>query len=102
MIDTPQIVQTTAQLTAYIHLMIARSEIAKVMGPGLQELMTTLASQGIKPVGPWFTHHRKMEPATFDFEISVTSYITSDSGWPSPTRTVARHESGSHHLPRPL
>lgn len=71
MIDTPQIVQTDTQHTAFIHLIIPRSKIAQVMGPGIQELMSTLAAQGIQPTGPWFTHHRKMEPATFDFEISV-------------------------------
>ena len=71
MIDTPQIVQSAAQLTAIIHLTIPRSEIRHVMGPGIQELMATLADQGIKPVGPWFSHHLKMDPATFDFEISV-------------------------------
>jgi len=71
MIDTPQIVQSTVQLTAIIPLIIPRSEIRHVMGPGIQELMATLAHQGIKPTGPWFTYHRKMDPATFDFEISV-------------------------------
>jgi effector-binding domain-containing protein len=33
--------------------------------------MTTVKTQGIGPVGPWFTHHLKMDPATFDFEICV-------------------------------
>jgi effector-binding domain-containing protein len=71
MIDTPQIVQSKAQLTANIHLTIPRSEMRHVMGPGIQEIMATLADQEIKLVGPWFTHHLKMESATFDFEISV-------------------------------
>ncbi len=95
MIDTPQIVQAAAQLAAIIHLTIPRSEIRHVMGPGIQELMATLAAQGIKPAGPWFSHHLKMDPATFDFEISVpvTSPVkASGRVQPGqlPSRTVAR------------
>ncbi len=95
MIDTPQIIQSAAQLTAIIHLTIPRSEIRHVMGPGIQELMATLAAQGIKPAGPWFSHHLKMDPATFDFEISVpvTSPVkASGRVQPGqlPSRTVAR------------
>ena len=41
------------------------------MGPGYNELMSTLKGQGIKPTGPWFSHHLRMDPAVFDFEIGV-------------------------------
>jgi len=41
------------------------------MGPGIGELMATVAAQGIAPAGPWFTHHLRMDPNTFDFEIGV-------------------------------
>ena len=71
MIDTPQITQTTAQLTAIIRLTIPREEIRNVMGPGLSELMAAIAAQGIAPAGPWFMHHLRMDPDVFDFEISV-------------------------------
>lgn len=71
MIDTPQITQIAEQLTAVIHLTIPREEIRNVMGPGIRELMAAVASQGITPAGPWFTHHLRMEPGTFDFEIGV-------------------------------
>lgn len=71
MIDAPQIIQTTAQLTAVIHLNIPRDEIRHVMGPGIGELMSTLAAQGVTPTGPWFSHHLRMAPDVFDFEISV-------------------------------
>ena len=71
MLDTPQITQTAAQLTAIIRLTIPREEIRKVMGPGISELMATVAAQGISPTGPWFTHHLRMDPAIFDFEIGV-------------------------------
>ena len=71
MIGTPQITQTAAQLTAVIHLTIPRGEIRNVMGPGLDELRAAIAAQGIAPAGPWFTHHLRMDPDTFDFEIGV-------------------------------
>ena len=71
MLDKPQIVQTAVQLTAIIHLTIPREEIQNVMGPGLGELMAAVAAQGLAPSGPWFTHHLKMDPNTFDFEIGV-------------------------------
>ena len=90
MIDTPQIAQTTAQLTAVIHLTIPRQEIRHVMGPGLSELMATVAAQGMTTARPWFTHHFNMDPSTFDFEIGVpvTSTVTAagrvkPSQWPA-------------------
>ncbi|MCC6744802.1 MAG: AraC family transcriptional regulator, partial [Acidobacteria bacterium] len=54
MIDTPEIVRTSDQLTAYIHITIPRHEISTVMGPGISELMTTVGAQGIAVTGPWF------------------------------------------------
>jgi effector-binding domain-containing protein len=71
MIDTPAITTTAEQPTAVIHLTIPRSEIQKEMGPAHQELFSTLAAQGIAPTGPWFSHHFRMDPATFDFEVGV-------------------------------
>ncbi len=71
MLETPQITQTLVQLAAVIRLKIARDEIRNVMGPGLREIFSALAEQGIEPSGPWFTHHLKMDPEVFDFEICV-------------------------------
>ena len=71
MLDKPQIVRTDAQLTAVIRLTIPREEIRNVMGPGIAELMAAVTAQGIAPAGPWFTHHLRMDPDTFDFEIGV-------------------------------
>ena len=71
MIDTPHITQTAAQQAAIIHLTIPRDEIRNVMGPGLSEVMAAIAAQGVAPAGPWFTHHLRMDPDTFDFEIGV-------------------------------
>jgi effector-binding domain-containing protein len=90
MIDTPHITQTAAQQTAIIRLTIPREEIRNVMGPGIGELMAAIAVQGIAPAGPWFTHHLRMDPNTFDFEISVpvTTPVTAagrvkPSQWPA-------------------
>lgn len=71
MLETPQITQTDTQPTAVIRLTIPRAEMRKVMGPGIRELMGAVATQGIATAGPWFTHHLKMHPDTFDFEIGV-------------------------------
>ncbi len=71
MLDTPKIIETPAQLTAMIRFTIPREEIRNVMGPGLQEVMAAVVNQGVGPTGPWFTHHLKMDPDIFDFEICV-------------------------------
>lgn len=71
MLETPQIVSTTNQLTAIIHVTVPRSEIQQVMGPGFGELFGTIGAQGIAPTGPPFCHHLKITPDTFDFQISV-------------------------------
>lgn len=95
MIDTPQVTQTTAQLTAFVHLTVPRAEIRNVMWPGLSEVKTALTVQGIAVTGPWFTHHLRMDPDFFDFEIClpVASPITASGRvepgqW--PVTTVAR------------
>ena len=71
MIDEPKILETESQKAAVIHLTIPRSKIQEEMGPSYNELMSTLQEQGITPTGPWFSHHLRMDPAVFDFEIGV-------------------------------
>ena len=71
MIEPPQITQTTTQLAAVIRLTIPREEIQNVMGPGIGELMATVGAQGIATTGPWFSHHLRMVPDIWDFEIGV-------------------------------
>lgn len=71
MIDEPKVVETEAQKAAVIHLTIPREKIQEEMGPGYNELMSTLKAQGITPTGPWFSHHFRMDPKVFDFEIGV-------------------------------
>jgi len=71
MIDKPQIARTAEQPAAVIRITIPRNEIQNAMGPGYSELMDTIAAQGIAPAGPWFTHHLRMDPEIFDFELGV-------------------------------
>src|SRR6266481_7965771 len=71
MLATPQIIRTNVQEAAVIRLTIPRSEMMKVFGPAVGELMGALAAQGVEPVGAVFAHHLKMSPDTFDFELGV-------------------------------
>ena len=71
MLATPEIIETKAEPAAVIRVTIARNEMAKVFGPTAGELMTELASQGVKPVGAVFAHHLMMSPGIFDFELGV-------------------------------
>jgi effector-binding domain-containing protein len=71
MIESPQIVQTSSQLSAIIPITVPRSDIMSVMGPGISEVMAAVQAQGIGPAGVWFTHHLRMEPEIFDYEICV-------------------------------
>ena len=58
-------------------------------------LMGTVMGQGIAITGPWFSHHFRMDPAIFDFEIGVPvarSVAAAGRVIPGelPARTVAR------------
>ena len=59
-----------------IHLTIPRADIQKEMGPGIAEVKAAVARQGIKVTGPWLTHHLRMDPEVWDFEICVTVATT--------------------------
>ena len=71
MIDTPQIADSPARETATIRLTIPREQIQQVMGPAIGEVMQAVAAQGVVPTGPVFSHHFKMSPDQFDFEVGV-------------------------------
>ena len=71
MLATPQIIQTSVQEAAVIRLTIPRSEMMKAFGPAVSELMSTLAAQGVEPIGAVFAHHMKITQDTFDFELGV-------------------------------
>lgn len=69
LIEAPQIVQTEAQLTAFIHVTIPRAEIGSALDSCLHELLDALRAQAIAPTGAWFTHHLRRPSDTFDFEV---------------------------------
>jgi effector-binding domain-containing protein len=71
MIEPPRLLETVAQQTAIIHITVPRAEIQQAMGPAIGELMATIAAQGVAPVGPIYSHHLKMDPGMFDFEVGV-------------------------------
>jgi effector-binding domain-containing protein len=71
MIETPRIVQSPRQQTAVIHLTIPRDQIQAAMGPAIGEVIAAVSAQGIGPVGPVYSHHFRMDPATFDFEVGA-------------------------------
>lgn len=92
MIETPQITQTANQFTAVIPVVVPRNQIRDVMGPGIHELLAAVADQGIVSTGSVFTHHRRIDPEVFDFEISVpvAAPVTAvgrvqPSEWPAAT-----------------
>jgi effector-binding domain-containing protein len=71
MLNKPQIVRTVAQPAAVIRLTVPRKEIRNVMGPAIAEVTATVTAQGIGPAGSVFSHHLRMDPDTFDFEVGV-------------------------------
>lgn len=89
MLAKPQIVETGPQLTAIIRHTIPRDEIRKVMGPSIAEVVATVTAQGIPPAGPVFSHHLRMDPAMFDFEVGLP--VT------APVVPIGRVKAG--HLP---
>jgi effector-binding domain-containing protein len=94
-IDTPRIVQTSAQLVAVIRLTVPREEIRNVMGPAIGEVLAAVGAQGVGPAGPVFSHHFRMDPAVFDFEVGVpvTSPVSAEGRVTAgvlPAATVAR------------
>ena len=71
MIEQPVVTRSVEQLAACLHVTVPREEIRTVMGPGLKEVHAALAALGVKPAGPWFTRHFRMDPKVFDFQICV-------------------------------
>ena len=71
MLATPEIIAIPARPAAVIRLTVPRSAIREVMGAGLAELRAALAAQGLAASGPWFTHHLRMDPDVFNFEIGL-------------------------------
>ena len=66
---------------------VPRAEIKLVMGNGMKELIQTVNDQKILMAGPIFSHHFRMDPASFDFEIGVPVK--------SPVKAMGRVRPGS-------
>jgi uncharacterized protein YndB with AHSA1/START domain/effector-binding domain-containing protein len=101
----PRILQMAARPIAVLRLTIPRREIQSVMGPGRRELMEALGAQGVAPAGPWFSHHLRMDPDTFDFEIGrpVAAPIAAadrvrPAQWPAGTAAQALHHGSYEGL----
>lgn len=101
MIDTPQIVQTTAQITAFIHLIVTLEEMQQQFGPTIGELISTVTAQGITPVGPIIAHHLRGPTDTFEFRLSIpVSTPVTASGRVQPGELPARRVARTiHHGP---
>ena len=67
----PIVLETTSRWFAALPVRVPRSEIQSVMGPGIARVHTTIQQRGIAPTGPWMTHHLRITPEKFDFEICV-------------------------------
>ena len=90
MIETPSIIETDSRRIAVIHLTVPQSEIRNVMQPSLRELMAAITAQGITSAGPWFTHHLRMDPEIFDFEIGVPdTEVVAAAGSVKPAQRLA-------------
>jgi effector-binding domain-containing protein len=70
-LETPTIVRTEAHNTAVVRLTVARSEIQRVMGPAIGEVIAAVTAQNVAPAGPVFSRHYRMDPEVFDFEVGV-------------------------------
>ena len=71
MLSLPEVIDSPVQAAAVIHLNVRRSEMMKIFGPAIAELMAVLAAQGVQPLGAVFAHHLAMTPEFFDFELGV-------------------------------
>ncbi len=64
----PVVIDSERHTAAVIHLKIPRNQIQTELPPAIQELMAAAAGQGLRIVGPLFTHHLTTSPTDFDFE----------------------------------
>ena len=65
----PQLITSKELPSAVIHLTIPGRDMPKHMDPAIQEILKTLADQGMQPAGPMFSYHHRRPSDTFDFEI---------------------------------
>lgn len=71
MIDTPEIVLSQERRTAVVPLKVAPEEMQEAFAGAMEELMQTLARQGVSPAGPVVARYFEVTPERFDFELGV-------------------------------
>ena len=69
MMTTPELITTKEVITAAIPLVVPGRDMPKYMDPAIQEILSVLDAQGMKPAGPMFSYHHRRPSDTFDFEI---------------------------------
>jgi effector-binding domain-containing protein len=95
MIETPHIVEFAGFDLAAIRIQVPPTDMQKAMGPAVQEVMSALTAQGIKPAGPLCDHYFRLDSTVLDFEVGVpidrvfvpTARVVRSQ---LPPRTVAR------------
>lgn len=71
MIEVPHVAHAPTRSTAVVRLVIPREQIREHMGPAIGEVLAALAAQGSAPAGPVYSHHFRIDPEVFDFEVGV-------------------------------
>ena len=71
MLEAPHVTEAVAQPAAVIHLTVPHAERRNVVRPAVAEIMAVLDAQGLFATGPVFSHHLRMDPEVFDFEIGL-------------------------------
>lgn len=71
MLSPLSLVRTEAVPAAAIRLTVSRDQIQEVMCPAITEVIDAVVAQGIGPAGPLYTHHFRVDPDRFDFEVAV-------------------------------
>jgi effector-binding domain-containing protein len=66
---------------ASIRLVIPRARIGEVMGPAIGSIFRSISVQSIRASGPVLTHHFRIDPEVFDFEVAVpVDRVIADDG----------------------
>ncbi len=69
MTDELEILETSPQRAAVIHLTIPRTEMQEAFPSAIHEILGALEEQGMAPAGPPYARHFRLHPETFDFEV---------------------------------
>jgi len=79
MIETPEVTDVTALPAAVVHLQIPREQCRVEMPGAIEEILSVLRKQGVRPAGPMFDHHLNPPSGNFDFEVGFPVHGTVES-----------------------